>query len=196
MKGYVDLNQNKRQDWVTPPEVRTVVQAFKPIKLDVCTSAHNAMQAEQYYTPTTNGLVQPWACGGLVWCNFPWSRDETPRWVERASEQGSSGAEVLLLGPSRSDTGWFRRLWSSADAVCFWAGRITFLDPDTMEPMRTRTRAGKWVTCPCPVPTLFAYWGPDVEAFTHTFASHGPVQQLRQSAWWSAQCKPRGLEAA
>lgn len=183
--GYVDLNQNKRQDWVTPPAVRSVVHQFKPLKLDVCTSAHNAMQAEQFYTKRTNGLVQPWACGGLSWCNFPWSRTESPVWIDRACDQGNKGAEVLLLGPSRTDTGWFRQLWDMADAVCFWAGRITFLDPGTMEPMRHyNKKTKKWEISPCPVPTMFAYWGPDVQLFAEVFEAHGPVQERMQSTWW------------
>lgn len=185
MTGYVDLNQNKRQDWVTPPEVRNVIRRFRPIVLDTCTSAHNAMEAEQFYTPRTNGLVQPWACGGLAWCNFPWSRTESPLWIDRACHQGQRGAEVLLLGPSRTDTAWFRQLWGSADAVCFWGGRITFLDPDSMQPLRIYSKKTKrWEVSPCPVPTLFAYWGPHVDAFTEVFEAEGPVHEHRQSAWW------------
>ena len=95
--GYVDLNTNKKTDWCTPPKCRDLLVQFGRLKLDACTSAHNWMQAEQFYTTETNGFVQSWECGqpgdgsagrALCWCNFEWSRDTSGKWVLRACGQG------------------------------------------------------------------------------------------------------------
>jgi phage N-6-adenine-methyltransferase len=183
--GYVDLNQNKRSDWVTPSDIADRIHAWKPIKLDTCTTYKNPMRAEQFFTPRVNGLAQPWRCDGLSWCNFPWARDSSPQWISKCSTEGNNWSEVLMLGPSRTDTAWFREMWASVDAVNFCKGRITFLNPETLKPLMVYDKkAKKWVKSPCPVPTLFGYWGPDVEGFAKTFEGRGPVEILKRSRWW------------
>lgn len=213
--GYVDLNQNKRTGWVTPQDCRELLAKMGPLKLDVCTTADNPMNAEQIYTPEVDGLQQSWNCGGLSWCNFPWSRTDSPKWVAKACEEGdkirkvepppcvncrmdfgrhltygrgkitcrdgsdtyqSQRSELILLGPARPDTAWFRRLWGSANAMYFWKGRQTFINPDSGLPcMSFNKKSKKWEKQPVPVPLQLSYWGPRPDLFIDTFMTQGGV---------------------
>jgi hypothetical protein len=195
MMGYVDLNQNKRTDWVTPPDCRELLAQMGPLKLDVCTAADNPMGAQQIYTPETDGLKQSWICGGLAWANFPWSRTDSPKWVEKACAEGDrlvnrkriatsvdnplpnyGDSEIILLGPSRSDTLWFRRLWHSANAMYLWRGRMTFINPDSGLPcMGFNKKTKKWEKQPVPVPLQLSYWGPRTQLFIDVFSQQGGV---------------------
>lgn len=179
--GYVDLNENKKLDWVTPLAVRDLlVEHLGPLELDTCTTWRNPMGAKKFFTPNTDGLAQPWRCDGWAWSNFPWSTKTTPLWIDKAAREGALGAEVITLSPSRSDTRWFRQLWSTANAVCFWNGRMTFLDPVTMEPIRIYSeKTKKWSKGPCPVPTMLGYWGPRAELFEAACEGHGVTTVLR-----------------
>jgi hypothetical protein len=179
--GYVDLNANKKTDWCTPPDAREYLAQLGPLKLDACTGKHNSMGAEQFYTVDTDAFVQSWECGGLVWCNFEWSRETSGKWVLRACEQGTllrenNTGELVLLGPARPDTEWFRNLWWSADALYFWKGRMTFYDPYTGQPMLFYSKkTKKWASAPVPVPVLLAYWGRRPDVFLSVFRQQGGV---------------------
>lgn len=179
--GYVDLNKNERTDWVTPPDGRELVHKLAPLVLDACTNPDNPMQAQQFYTPETDGLVQSWECGGLVWCNHPWSRKESPVWVDKAVEEGQKmqahgSGELILLGPSRPDTAWFRRIWGSANAIYFWRGRMTFHNPVSGLPcMAFNKKSKRWEEQPCPVPVQLSYWGRRPDKFVATFSQQGGV---------------------
>lgn len=210
--GYVDLNQNKRTDWVTPPDCRELLAKMGPLKLDVCTVEQNHMGAEQFYTPLVDGLKQSWDCGGLTWCNFPWSRTDSPKWVAKACDEGDKiresvdacaecgepsekhtmnregiwcekgdvyrwdRRELILLGPARPDTAWFRRLWGSANAIYLWKGRMTFINPDSGLPcMQFNKKSKKWDKQPVPVPLQLSYWGPRTHLFLDIFMTQGGV---------------------
>ncbi len=189
--GYVDLNENKRTDWVTPHDCRALLAQLGKLKLDVCTRPENHMEAEQFYTPLVNGLQQSWDCGGLTWCNFPWSRETSPLWAEKACAEGDrfralhrgrdhyvepSKTELVLLAPARPDTAWFRRIWNSADAIYFWKGRMTFLHPDSGLPcMNFNKKKKRWEKQPVPVPVMLAYWGGYQQRFTDIFMQQGGV---------------------
>lgn len=176
--GYKDLNKNEKTDWVTPKDCRDLLKQLGVLTLDVCTKAENHMEAKQFYTPRVNGLVQSWLpnCGGITWCNHPWSRIDTPLWINRAVEEGNrlhregwKDNELVLLGPSRPDTRWYRALWSSADAIYFWQGRMTFIDPDTGMP--AVDKHGK--PSPVPVPVQLSYWGHRPQHFIDVFMQQG-----------------------
>lgn len=177
--GYIDLNANDRTDWMTPPDCRDLVHDFGRLVLDACTNPGNPMGAEQFYTPETNGLAQSWRCGGLVWCNHPWSRVDSPKWVEKAvaeAAQMQGHEELILLGPSRPDTAWFRKIWGSADAIYFWKGRMTFYNPVSGLPcMAFNKRTKRWEEQPVMVPVQLSYWGYRPAWFRAKFSEQGGV---------------------
>jgi hypothetical protein len=125
-----------------------------------------------------DGLAQSWLPneGGISWSNHPWSREETPLWVAKACAEGSrlhreghKDNEIVLLGPARPDTDWFRKLWGGADVMYFWKGRITFIDPDTGKPAVDK----KGNASPVPVPVQLSYWGTRPQRFIDVFMQQG-----------------------
>jgi hypothetical protein len=152
------------------------------------------MGAQQFYTPAVDGLKQSWDCEGLTWCNFPWSRETSPLWAEKACVEGDrfrnrhiahaadylgpkpSKTELVLLAPARPDTAWFRRIWESADAIYFWRGRMTFHHPDSGLPcMHFNKKTKRWEKQPVTVPVMLAYWGCYQQRFLNIFMQQGGV---------------------
>lgn len=155
------LLSSARMDWQTPPGVLDLVRGLGQIDLDPCTTADNPTEARRFYAPPQDGLTLPWG-EGLAYVNPPYGR-EIGAWVDRCHRSALGGLEVVLLTPSRTDTRWFTRLWETADAMCFWRGRIRF--------------AG--APHPAPFPSLVTYFGEDPWLFASVFREAGAVQVLR-----------------
>lgn len=150
-----------KQDWQTPDEVLDVVRQCGPIGLDPCTVASNPTGAMLWSTPHDDGLITDWsACirhvGGNVFMNPPYGR-ECKAWVAKAIEEGEAGCPIITLTAARPDSRWGQALLSSADAVCWWRGRIRF----------------RGAPHPAPFPSLFAAF--NVPLFAETFTPHGVV---------------------
>jgi hypothetical protein len=79
--------------------------------------------AAEHFTREQNGLTAPWA--GRAWLNPPYGK-QTGRWLERLARHGNGIALVF----ARTDTKWFQKYAPQADAVCFMAGRIAFVNSD------------------------------------------------------------------
>lgn len=171
--GY--MAKAKRSDTNTPPEILAMARAVfgGPISLDPCSNPKSAVGAEHEVMLTTyeaaevplerrhrvtygSGLTLPWS--GSVFVNPPF--DHLAKWAQKcAGEHELRGAEVLLLGPARTDTVWFHSLIPSCSAWCLWKGRIRFLGEEDQ----------------CPFPLCFVYWGPNVECFERVFGARGLV---------------------
>ncbi len=80
--------------------------------------------ARAHYTKAENGLTQPWH--GRVWMNPPYGPG-IDRWLERFCAHRNGIALIF----ARTNTQWFHRYASRADAVCFTRGRIAFVAPGT-----------------------------------------------------------------
>ena len=120
-----------RHDWGTPQEFFNTLNAEFKFTLDVCATAKNA-KCKKYYTPTDNGLAQPWR--GRCFCNPPYGR-EYPKWVRKAHRESKKGTPVIvLLLPARTDTQVFHDyIWDAKKGcarqgveVRFLKGRLTF----------------------------------------------------------------------
>lgn len=110
-------------EWYTPPEVfESLGLTFD---LDPAAPAGGVpwVPARRYFTREDDGLTQPWR--GRVWLNPPYGR-QTPLWLERLAEHGDGIALVF----ARSDTAWFQAYAARATALCFIAGRLTFVPGD------------------------------------------------------------------
>lgn len=70
----------------------------------------------------TNGLTHSWR-GLTVWCNPPYGRSITGKWVKKAAE---SGTTVVMLLPARTDTKWFHEYIYGKAEVRFIKGRLCF----------------------------------------------------------------------
>ena len=108
----------------TPQEFFDNLNKIFNFTLDVCALPENA-KCENYYTPETDGLKQPWMGG--VWCNPPYGR-EIINWVRKASEEYTKDYcnFVVMLLPARTDTRWFQDYVYGKAYLHFIDGRLTF----------------------------------------------------------------------
>jgi hypothetical protein len=114
-------NKGATCEWYTP---RPVFEALGlEFDLDPCAPrlpAADWIPARERYSLPEDGLDLPWQ--GCVWLNPPYGK-EAGRWVEALAEHGEGVALVF----ARTDVRWWHRAVPSASAVCFIAGRLTFI---------------------------------------------------------------------
>jgi hypothetical protein len=159
------LMSSENMGWETPDNVlRLVREVFGgDIELDPCTTIANPTKAHRIFTPVTNGLAQAWGAG--TYLNPPYNREIGP-WMAKASVSAINGSEVLALVPARTDTAWWQTYVTTANAVCFWRGRLTF----------------RGAPAPAPFPSALPYWGPHPLKFAQVFGRHGWVVNLGKGA--------------
>jgi phage N-6-adenine-methyltransferase len=159
MNKLAPLMKSDKQDWNTPPEFLELVRKVNGrIAFDPCTSADNPCGAGKFATKEDDGLTLDWrewaGIQGLVYCNPPYS--DMNAWAAKISEEGMRGCEAISLTPARTDTKWFRRM-VTADAMCFWRGRLKFVGAKQAAPF----------------PSLVCYWGPKADRFREVFSAYG-----------------------
>jgi phage N-6-adenine-methyltransferase len=153
------MTMSVKHDWKTPKKVLDLVRKMGPIILDPATSDDNPVGAAFFYTKEANGLAQDWKQDpGLVFCNPPYGR-EIKDWAAKFACEGSmNGVELIALLPARTDTKWWHNyIKKSADAYCFWEGRLAFSDSKDVAPF----------------PSVLVYWGDRVELFKEIFGPYG-----------------------
>jgi len=148
---------SKRDSWNTPQVVLDRIRELGPIYLDPCSNEDSLVEATISFTG--GGLDVDWyeAAGGrLIYVNPPYGR-KIGEWVSRCARFGKL-CEVVALLPARVETKWFENVWS-ADAVCFWRGRLRFV-------------GARW---DAPFPSAVAYWGHRRYRFADAFSDVGRV---------------------
>lgn len=108
--------------WETPQDFFDRLNAEFHFTLDVCALPENA-KCESYYTPQTDGLLQPWT--GVCWCNPPYGRT-VAQWIKKAGDARKEGATVVMLLPARTDTKWFHNYILGKGEIRFVCGRLKF----------------------------------------------------------------------
>tara|TARA_E500000081_G_C6109974_1_gene342163 strand:- start:378 stop:890 length:513 start_codon:yes stop_codon:yes gene_type:complete len=165
------MYSSKNPNWETPDEVLEIVQSYRPIRLDPCTTAENPTSALEWHTPENDGLSQDWEMekGGLIYINPPYGR-AISKWVGKAVEESvrrpytqAIGAEIIMLLPARTDTSyWQYGIFESANAICFVRGRIKF----------------KGAKSGAPFPSAFVYFGDREGVFAKHFRAIGQCVTL------------------
>jgi hypothetical protein len=120
------LHSGTSAEWWTPPHVFEALGL--EFDLDPCAPPGGVpwVPASQHYSIQDNGLIQPWE--GRVWLNPPYGR-EAPKWVGKLADHGDGIALVFV----RSCAKWGQAAMRRADAVCFIAGRLSFIDGTAAE---------------------------------------------------------------
>jgi phage N-6-adenine-methyltransferase len=113
-------------EWPTPQWlVDQLAEEFAPggFDLDPAATAENA-KAPLFFTAADDALSQPWK--GRVWCNPPYGRVDTPRWLAKAKSEVDLGhAElVVCLVPARVSTTWWREYEADPRVFTRVIGRI------------------------------------------------------------------------
>ncbi len=165
------MYSSKNPNWETPNEVLEIIQAYRPIRLDPCTTEENPTRALEWYTPEDDGLSKDWSMekGGLIYINPPYGR-AIGKWVGKAVKENYSrpftkaiGTEIIMLLPARTDTSyWQYGIFASANALCFVRGRIKF----------------KGAKSGAPFPSAFVYFGDREEVFVRHFSDLGQTLTL------------------
>ncbi len=153
---------NKSSDcWYTPPHiVDLVTQVLGEIDLDPCADDGKHIPAQLHYTSMDDGLTRDWQ--GRVFMNPPYSCPG--KWMKKLQGEVESGrvSEAIALVPAATDTNWLSPVLKT-QPVCFWKGRIKFLDLDYQPKLPARQSH------------CLVYWGENWQKFKEVFEWHGFV---------------------
>lgn len=165
MKTIIDIIKTSERDQThrTPDYILDIVRLVDPITLDPCADEERQF-ASNNFTEVNDGLNRDWTYfvnGGMAYVNPPYNN--MGKWIEKSIYESGRGAQILMLGPSKTGPKWFRDAWYHSDAICFWSGRITFLGESQ----------GAYFD------SVFFYWGNQPYKFCDVFSPYGIVQKLR-----------------
>ncbi|MEA5574692.1 DNA N-6-adenine-methyltransferase [Calothrix sp. UHCC 0171] len=161
-----DQSPNKNDCWYTPPHIiDLIVQVLGQIDLDPCADDGKHIPAAQHFTATDDGLNRDWH--GHVYINPPYSCPGV--WMAKLQAEVESGQvkEVIALVPAATDTNWLSPVLK-LQPVCFWKGRIKFLDVNYQPKLPARQSH------------VLVYWGENWERFREVFDPHGFVTVPKQ----------------
>lgn len=113
-------------EWYTPPGI--FERLGLEFDLDPCSPPGGLpwVPARRHYSARDDGLLQSWE--GRVWMNPPYG-PHTEAWMRKLTAHGDGIALVF----ARTETRWFHETVGCSDAVCFVAGRISFVAGDGRE---------------------------------------------------------------
>ncbi len=111
-------------EWWTPPHIFDALGL--EFDLDPCAPPEPAapwLPVDQRYTKDNDGLLLPWHRHDRVWLNPPYGL-EAPKWIDKLVKHGNGISLVF----TRCDARWCQAALAAANAVCFIAGRLRFID--------------------------------------------------------------------
>jgi phage N-6-adenine-methyltransferase len=126
------LFSSATEEWSTPDDFYQELHKEFQFELDPAATKENA-KCPRYFTKETNGLAQEWA-PLRTFCNPPYGRGVTGKWVEKAHQEWLRSATVVLLLPARTDTKWFHDFILGKAEVRFVRGRLKFGDSPNSAP--------------------------------------------------------------
>lgn len=123
MGGHSRPYRGNSIEWYTPPGIFRALDL--EFDLDPCAPPGGLpwIPARRFFSESDDGLSQPWK--GRVWLNPPYG-PRTAHWMRRLAAHGDGVALVF----ARTETEWWHETVGCAHAVCFIAGRLTFVDGD------------------------------------------------------------------
>ena len=131
-KGAVHVSHNSGEnEWYTPLEyIEAARAAMGSIDTDPasCEQANKTVKAGKFFDFEDDGLTQKW--GGNVWMNPPYAQPLTRQFAEAVASKFASGEikQAVVLVNNATETEWFRIMAAQANAICFPANRIRFVD--------------------------------------------------------------------
>lgn len=124
-------NNSGNNEWYTPADyIEAAREVMGSIDIDPASNdiAQKTVKAKTYYTAETNGLDKEW--NGNVWMNPPYASDLIGKFIEKLINELPNIAQAIVLVNNATETEWFNKLVSNADAVCFPRSRVKFYMPD------------------------------------------------------------------
>jgi len=153
-------------EWFTPERYILLARdVLGEIDLDPASHpiAQKAVAAKRFFTIADDGLRQEWH--GRVWLNPPYSHPAIGNFVEKLVSEvaGNRVSAAILLTNNYTDTSWFHKAATAAQAICFTRGRIKFASLD-----------GRGLESPTQG-QAFYYFGGSVKLFADAFSEVGIV---------------------
>ena len=123
MKNFNTAKTTKTKDeWLTPPEI---IKSLGEFDLDPCSPLNRPWDtAKKHYTIEDDGLSKEWE--GRVWLNPPYGR-ETFKWIDKLALHGNG---IALIFARTETIGFHGHIWTWADAIFFFKGRLKFYHVD------------------------------------------------------------------
>ena len=158
-------NNSGNNEWYTPAKyIDLAREVMGGIDCDPATSeiANQTVKAKTIFTAEDDGLAQTWR--GRVWMNPPYAQPLMSDFAEAVSAKFESGEieQACILVNNATETQWFQRMVSVANAVCFPKSRIKFLDPQGKPGAPLQGQA-------------IIYMGDNIELFVAAFKLEGAV---------------------
>jgi site-specific DNA-methyltransferase (adenine-specific) len=125
------LYSSRSEEWPTPPGLFAQLDAEFNFTLDPCATLLNA-KCKRFFTKDEDGLVQDWG-HEIVFCNPPYGKHMRD-WARKCYEASLTGATVVLLAHSRTDTRWFHEWVYGKAELRFLKGRLKFGGSDQSAP--------------------------------------------------------------
>lgn len=129
-RPHVSYNTGNNE-WYTPEDyIAAAREVMGNIDLDPASSdiANKTVKADIYYTAETNGLDKPWS--GNVWMNPPYAAELIKKFADKFVEELDNIKDCIILVNNATESMWFLKFITHANAVCFPRGRVRFLDPE------------------------------------------------------------------
>lgn len=129
-RPHVSYNTGNNE-WYTPEDyIAAAREVMGNIDLDPASSdiANKTVKANIYYTAETNGLDKPWS--GNVWMNPPYAAELIKKFADKFVEELDNIKDCIILVNNATESMWFLKFITHANAVCFPRGRVRFLDPE------------------------------------------------------------------
>jgi hypothetical protein len=124
-------NNSGNNEWYTPADyIEAAREVMGSIDIDPASNdiAQETVKAAVYYTAETNGLDKEW-CGN-VWMNPPYASDLIGKFIDKLVGELPNIEQAIVLVNNATETEWFGKLISRANAVCFPRSRVKFYMPD------------------------------------------------------------------
>ena len=158
-------NNSGNNEWYTPAKyIDLAREVMGGIDCDPATSeiANQTVKAKTIFTVEDDGLAQTWR--GRVWMNPPYAQPLMSAFAEAVSAKFESGEieQACILVNNATETQWFQRMVSVANAVCFPKSRIKFLDSQGKPGAPLQGQA-------------IIYMGDNIELFVAAFKLEGAV---------------------
>lgn len=113
---------SKKDDWTTPKWLYDELNKEFNFTVDLCASNENAL-CPKYYTLENDGMKAK-LNGERVFCNPPYGRKSTEKWVKKCAE--CNAELVVMLLPARTDTKAFHNYIYHKAEIRFLKGRLKF----------------------------------------------------------------------
>lgn len=157
------VNNSGNNEWYTPSEyIESARAVMGSIDLDPASNelANQTVKATRFYDIETNGLLHDW--NGNIWMNPPYSSDLIERFADKLVEQirADNVLSAIVLVNNATETRWFGKLASFANAVVFPQGRIRYDSPEGKKNAPLQGQA-------------FIYFGNDCNCFLQEFEQYG-----------------------